>query len=231
MHISVLCNAGLAITSLGKTLLLDLPNEEYPPFYRLDDSQWAPILLRQKPYENVCGLYFTHTHPDHFDRGRVEAYCTKWPEIPCFLPEEHPEEGEFTAGPFKVNYRRFPHVPMKEQVPVHVVSWIETPEARIYVTSDANLEPEKHRNFLNGRYANAAFWNSMYLSKPDTRALLRETAQENFIYHMPKTRPDPNGLWRKCDNNFKRYGNDLGHVTVIDHYPMNLNFGVSEPTD
>ena len=93
------------------------------------------------------------------------------------------------------------------------------------MTADANLEPQMHRNFLNGRRADAAFWNSMYLSKPETRQILQQSAAQNYIYHMPKTRPDANGLWRKCENNFKRYGNELGHVTVIDHYPMDIELG------
>ena len=222
MHISVLCSAGLAITCREKTLLVDLPNENFPPFYALTQAQWEPILNRTAPYETVYGLYFTHTHPDHYDQGRVEAYRAKWPETLCFVPEAHPDEGVFTVGPFTVSYRRLDHAPMDGPVPPHVVSWIETGEKRLYVAADAKLDPEAHRAFLKGRRADAAFWNSMYLSRTETRQLLRETAERNYIYHMPQTRPDGFGLWKKCENNCRRYAGELAHVTVIDHYPWEI---------
>lgn len=222
MHISVLCSAGLAITCQDATLLVDLPNESFLPFYTLTQTQWEPILRRNEPYENVCALYFTHTHPDHYDQGRVEAYRNAWPDIPCFLPQEHPEEGVFRAGPFEISYCRLEHAPMDEPVPPHVVTWIRAGEQTLYVAADAKLDLEVHRSFLRGRRADAAFWNSMYLSRPETRQLLQETAARNYIYHMPQTRPDNFGLWKKCENNCRRYADELCHVTVIEHYPWEI---------
>ena len=218
MKITLLCNAGLALETESSVLLVDAPNRESPPFFQLPDSLWRRILRKEAPYDKVCGFWFTHDHPDHFDRDRMMEYLPRWPKTKVFLPTEGTEGGHARMGPFAIEYRRMDHAPIPN-APPHVVTWIETGEGSVYLAADAALDADAHRDFLRGRKADAAVWNSMYLSRPETRALLRDAANRNYICHMPGQRPDDAGLWRKLEMNFKRFGPELENVTVWDAYP------------
>ena len=196
MRLSLLCNAGLALEAANATLLVDAPNEEFAPFYRLPDETWRKIIEKEEPFHKICGFWFTHDHPDHFDRMRMEDYISQWPKTPVFLPNETTTSGRVHVGPFYISYRRVDHAPLPE-VPPHVVSWIETGEGSVYLAADAALDLTQHRSFLGDKKADIGIWNSMYLSKPETRALLHDAAHKNYIYHMPANRPDSWGLWKK----------------------------------
>lgn len=223
MKITLLCNAGLALTCEGETLLIDAPNGEMEPFFAIKEDLWQKITGNRSPFENVCGLYFTHDHPDHYDRKKVEEYLTRCPETPVFLPAENMEQGSVTMGPFKISYQQLDHAPMEEKTPPHVVTWIQAGTQSVYIAADAKLDTESHRAFLGEKKADIAFWNSMYLSQPQTRQLLRDAAVRNYIYHMPENDPDGYGLWRKCDRNLQRYGDELKTVTVVRCYPYEID--------
>ena len=222
LKITLLFNAGLALETEEAMLLVDAPNRESPPFFGLPDEEWRRILERQPPYDKVCGFWFTHDHPDHFDRERMEEYVSRWPKTKVFLPNEHTEGGHARMGPFTMEYSRLDHAPIPDPPP-HVVTWIETGEGSVYLAADAALDVEAHRSFLRGRRAKAAVWNSMYLSRPDTRQLMSEAAERNFICHMPAQRPDGCGLWRKLERNLERFSPELEHVTVWDAYPTQVD--------
>ncbi len=219
MRIMLLCNAGLAIEYQNEILLVDVLNTEDPPFAGISELLWEQILNRIPPFDRVCGLYFTHRHRDHCDPVKVMLYKSKWPDIPCWMPEETTRHGELRFGPFAVEYGRVNHAPMEEAFPDHVVTWIAAGEKRIYIAADAALDPEPHRTFLNSRTADAAFWNSMYLSRPETRALLIQTSVRNYIYHMPERDPDGFGIWKKCNNNLRRFPEELQSIRVLKRYP------------
>lgn len=219
MRIVLLSNAGLAIEYENQILLVDALNMTEPPFAGLSEKLWDQILNRIPPFDRVCGMYFTHQHPDHFDPLKVEKYRDKWPDIPCWKPNAETARGELHIGPFVVEYGRVNHAPMDKPLPYHVVTWITAGERHVYIAADAALEPELHKVFLNERTADAAFWNSMYLSRPETRELLGRTSARNYIYHMPETDPDGFGIWKKCNNNLLRYPDELKTVRVLKRYP------------
>ena len=222
MKLTLLCNAGLAVESGDNVLLVDIPNQEIASFYRLPDELWQKILDREPPYDKICGFWFTHDHPDHLDRKRMKAYLARWPKTPVFLPGEMTRGGNVHMGPFSIEYHRMDHAPITG-APPHVVTLIGDGKHTVYIAADAALDAERHRAVLGERHVDAAFWNSMYLSYPETRTLLRETAEQNFIYHMPAQRPDGTGIWKKLERNFERFGAELLNVTVLDHYPMEIN--------
>lgn len=221
MKLTLLCNAGLAIEAEGAMLLVDLPNTPLEPFYSLPEDTWQRILNRQPPYDKVCALWFTHLHPDHWNREKVEEYQRRWPEIPCYLPVETVKKGIVDAGPFSIRFQRVDHAPI-DNAPVHVVTMVATGEGSVYLPADAVLDCEPHRVFLNGRRCDAAVWNAMFLSRPETRALMRDAAAHNYIYHMPAQNPDSMGLWRKLESNLRRYGTELEGLTVWDAYPASI---------
>ena len=59
----------------------------------------------------------------------------------------------------------------------------------------------------------------MYLSRAETRLLLRCISAKNYIYHMPENDPDGFGIWKKCKNNLNRYPDELRTVRVLKRYP------------
>jgi len=221
VKITSLCNAGFALEYNGSVLLIDVPCKSYGPYFGLPESDWTAIYKKKSPYDKVCGIYITHDHPDHCDLDMLEQYRKRWPDTPVFLPTED-TGGTLQWGPFRLEYQSFPHAPMLHGVPPHVVTWITAGEKRIYLAADAALEPERHRQFLNGRKADVAIWNAMYLSRPDTRLLLRDAACRNLICHMPKERGDWAGIWKKCENNFRRYPEELQNVQVLEGYPTTI---------
>ena len=218
MELTLLCSAGLALTYGDSVLLVDVPNGVQPPFYTLPDNVWQEIYARKAPYDKVCGFWITHDHPDHFDRVRMEAYHKRWPQIPIFLPDLFPATGNVRMGPFRIRYRRVEHAPIPD-APLHVISLITAGEKRIYLPADAVLDPAPHREFLQGEACAAAVWNPMFLSRPETRALMRQTAPRNLIYHLPPERPDAAGLWKKVDNNLLHYGAELETVRLLEGFP------------
>ena len=223
MEITLLCNAGLAITHEGKTLLVDIPNSAFPPFAPIPPTEWEKILKREGDYGSVCGLYFTHNHPDHCDMQMLQNYKERWNEVPCFVPQDSTaHSGSLVMGPFVISYMRLDHAPMNVPTPPHVVTWIRAGEKSIYIAADAKLDCDEHRCFIKGRVADAAFWNAMYLSRDETRRLIGETALKSFIYHMPQTEPDAFGIWKKCRNNLMRHGDELQSVQILDNYPYTL---------
>lgn len=218
MKLTLLCNAGLSLETEHGMLLVDLPNESFPPFAALPEGTWHQILNREPPYHKVCGFWFTHAHPDHCDREKLRAYQRRWPEVPVFLPGWNHVRGRVEVGPFRISYQRMNHAPILDPPP-HVISWIEAEGKSVYLAADAELNVEQHRAFIHGRTADAAFWNSMYLSRAETRALLRDASKQTYIYHMPTERPDADGLWRKLERNMERYGAELSNVKILDQIP------------
>lgn len=222
LRMTLLCNAGLALEYDGSVLMVDAPNCVYGTYYALPPECWQTILERRPPYNGICGFYFTHTHPDHCNLPLVRQFQANWPETPVFLPEDNPACGTVRMGPFSIEFQRFHHAPLPQGVPPHVVTWITAGERKIYLSADAALDCQGHRDFLRNRKADAAFWNAMYLSRPETRSLLADAADQNFIYHMPADHEDPTGMWRKCSRNFERYGDALKQVKVLGDYPSEI---------
>lgn len=219
MRITLLCNAGLAICSGGETLLVDVPAGNVPPFLPMEPEIWQQLLRREGPYERLAGLWFTHTHADHCDPDMLKTFCERWPNVYCGLPRLDKPAGRQDLGPFSLAYCAIPHAPIPNPT-LHRVAWIQAGEHAIYIAGDAALDIGRHRTFLGGRRADAAFFNAMYLSCQDTRALLRDAARHVYIYHMPADRND--GIWRKCLKNLDRFSAELETVTVLDHCPTTI---------
>lgn len=224
MKVRLVCSCGLLLSSRGTSVLVDAPNADFPPFYRFQAEEEARLLAANAPYDGLCGLIFTHLHPDHFDAARVKALMAARADVPVFAPDEACASRTFSLGAFTVECHRFAHTPAPQFAALpHDVLLISDDEKTVYITSDAAPEIEKHREILRGRPIDAAFWNSQYLSYPQTRALLRECAAQNFIYHMPSGELGESAIGRKCEKNLLRYGAEVQNVRVLCRYP-------SEPT-
>lgn len=219
MKITLLCNAGIMLETKNSALMIDLPNKEIPPFYELPEREWNKIYQRVAPYDKVCGFFFTHDHGDHLDKERLSQYTEA--DLPIYIPTKNALGGTIEMGEFLIEYRRIEHAPI-ENAPVHMVALIKAEGKTVYVTADAKLDVSEHKMFLNGRCADVALWNAMYLSGQQTRQLMREAARRNLIYHLPQY-DDQHGIWAKCRKNQERYPDELRNVEILSVYPTQIN--------
>ena len=217
MNITLLCNAGLLLEYNGNLLAVDLPNEDWAPFYWLSEEQWNRLCENS---HRLCGFFFTHDHPDHLDKSRIFTYLQSHPGISSFVPSEGDKNGTMEMGSFIIRYHRVDHAPLPV-VPPHVTAIIEAGDKRIYVAADAKPDCVRHKEILGNRTVDAAFWNSMYLSHADTRALMASVSNKNYIYHMPQ-KSETDGMWRKAQKNLELYKDELKTVTVLGVYPTTI---------
>ena len=219
MNITLLCNAGLALEHRGEVLLIDMPNHDLPPYYPLPEDTWAKIMAGEKPYERVCGLFFTHDHPDHMNKEKLAKFVSVHPDVPVFVPNFEKEEGTVAMGSFRLHWKLAEHAPLPWPLPPHVITWIEADGLSLYLPADAALDISMHDHFLNGRRADIAIWNAMYLSRTETRTFMHCAAHRNYIYHMPADHEDKAGIWKKCRSNLQRYPDELKDIVIMDRYP------------
>ncbi len=215
MRIRLVCNCGLLIEAEGAALLVDAPNAVFSPFAHFSETELAKLLAAQPPYDRLCGVCFTHTHPDHYDADGVARLRAARPDVPVLLPDG--ADGVWRAGEaFRVEYAAVPHTPVPADLMTpHQVLLVTCGGRTLYITADAASDAERHREILAGRTADAAFWNGQYLSHPETRALLLECARQNYIYHIPTDEVDASGIRRKCVHNMERYGAALGSTQLL----------------
>lgn len=223
MKITLVSSCGLVLEQDGSALLVDALNKQFRCYYGLPPETFAQMQAGKPPYDAIRGILFTHAHPDHYSASRTEllrAACG----APVFLPQpDTPERLCMQFGPFTVECTRFPHIPVPGFPEItHAVYWISAAGKSAYVTADAQIDTARHRAILHGRRANAAFWNGQYLSHPETRELLLEMAEKNYVYHIPVDEKDACGVRRKCERNMTRFGAELPNVSLLERYPSFL---------
>ena len=222
MKITLICNCGLAIETDGITLLIDALTEELAPFYRAPEQVRREMIGGEGDYRNVCGLLFTHLHPDHFDREAAMAFAAQHSQAALYIPNRRePAPENLMIGPFAVELHRVRHTPVpgygKSTVDVMIV---RAEGKSVYIASDAAPEVQLHERVLSGRRMDAAFWNGeMLLYKPE-RAYLASAAAESYIYHLPPDAQD--GLKRKLERIAASYPKELANVRLLGEYPSEI---------
>lgn len=222
MKITLLCNCGLAIEAGGETLLVDALTRPLAPFFHTPESIRAQIIEGRGDYQNVCALFFTHLHPDHFDHDAAEEFSAHHPGATVHIPRRTGAASQsFQAGSFSVVCRRARHT----KVEGFGASTVETLFIRaegktVYLASDCAPEPSLHARLLQGQVVDAAFWNPEALCYMEMWPVLQSCARQSFIYHLP---PDPHEpLRRKLARVMARYPEALSNVTLLQNYPTVL---------
>lgn len=221
MNIMLICSCGLLLDQEGQKLLIDGLTQKLPPFYRQPEAEIQKAIRGKGAYQGLCGLAFTHLHPDHYDEDLVRTLL-EHQRIPVYRPDwAAPDHHRVKMGPFTIESYRFEHTPVPAQYEdvVHEVLLVSAGSKTVYVSADAQADGDKHRAILQGRTVDAAFWNSQQLSYPDMRAVMRDCARQNYIYHLPTERADVIGYRRKCEKNFQRFPQELQNVTALTTYP------------
>lgn len=223
MKVTLLSNCGLALEQAGAVLLIDALNKQYRCYYGLPAQTFADMLAGAPPFDGLCGILYTHDHPDHYNAGRTEQLHAA-SGAPVFVPRaDTPPQLSMQCGSFRVEFYRFAHIPVPGLAPVdHGVYLISAAGKSVYVTADAQIDEARHREILNGRKADAAFWNGQPLSYPQMRAFFPEAAEKNYVYHIPVDERDACGIRRKCERNLSRYGTELAGVCLLEQYPSEI---------
>ena len=222
MKITLICNCGLVFSSGGELLLIDALTQELAPFYRAPEPVRQEMIAGTGAYETICGLLFTHLHPDHFDIEAAQAFARHHPSAALYVPNRRQSPPErFSIGSFAVELHRVRHTQVAGYGTSTVDVMIVSAEGKsVYVASDAAPEVLLHESVLRGRSMDAAFWNGeMLLYKPE-REGLRRFASQNFIYHIPPDRQD--GLRRKLERLRGRYPEELETVRLLGDYPSEI---------
>ena len=222
MRITLICSCGLVLEAGGKSLLIDVLTQELAPFYRAPQTLRRKIIEGAAPYDAVCGLLFTHLHPDHFDRLAAEAFAGNHENTPVYIPSRRvPVPGVLLFGPFCVELHRVRHTPVPGYGVSTVDAMIVSCEGKeVYIASDTAPDASIHASVLAGRSMDAAFWNGEMLLYPPEREALDVFAARNFIYHIP---PDPtDGLRRKLERILARDTQAMKTVRLLEEYPSSI---------
>lgn len=227
MKITLVCSCGLLLESGGQKLLIDAPNALQAPFYEISDIDLQKLIAAQPPYDGALAFAFTHMHPDHFCRDKLRRVLDARPASKVVLLDNAaPDAGKVQLGNFTIEFHRFAHMPVPANLMTeHFVLLVECGGETVYITADAAPDAERHREILAGQRCDAAFWNGLYLSYAQTRELMHEAAQKNYVYHVPVDPKDASGIRRKCERNMARFSQELTGVTVLSQYPSVLNTG------
>ncbi len=221
----LLCNAGLYFRCGDSAVLVDALNQPFRRFKAVPDKTAELLIQGLAPYERIDGLFYTHLHPDHYEQVRNQAFLQRHLGVQAFFPvQETLEHGFIRAGGFSVEYQYIEHTPCDYAWAKHYVLLLSAGGSTVYVAADAELDPVAHRAFLAERRIDYGFFNAMYLSHHETRRLLREAVGKAFIYHMPESLDD--GICRKAVRNFARFPEELKGITLLDHYPMDLDLSL-----
>lgn len=219
---ALLCSAGLYFRCGESAILVDALNQPFRSFKAIPEDTADRLIQGAPPCVRMDGLLYTHLHPDHYDRALNSTFLEHHPGVQTFFPTpETPDHGVIQAGGFTVEYRYLEHTPCDYAWAKHYVLLLSAGGSTVYIAADAELNPAAHMDFLSGRHVDYGFFNAMYLSYPETRALLRDAVGKAYIYHMPEAEDD--GICRKARRNYERYPEELREVTLLERYPAELD--------
>lgn len=221
MRCTFLANCGLRLEHEGSVILVDAPNSLHSIFDGLSEAEHKKMVDGVAPYEGLCGLFFTHTHADHYDKKRVREITDARQNICAYAPNgQIPREGTLSVGPFTVRFFTIGHSGAEFADVVHRVLLVEAGGKSIYITGDAWWDSPAHLEIINVFKPAAAVWNPNFLSHEEGRALMGFVPM-NYLYHLPVDADDVLGFGRKGRHDYARY-KDYISIEMIDAYPTTV---------
>ena len=219
LQCTVLANCGLLLSCEGGSLLVDAPNHPHSGFDCVSDSETELMAQELSPYNHLCGAIFTHRHPDHYSRTRLDILLHGRSDFAVFTPNgSSQEKGRLSLGPFLVRYFTASHSGEEYADVPHCVFLVECGTSRLYITGDADWKDPIHERVISSFHPTVGFWNPNYLFHEDGRALLKQLPK-NVIYHLPVSAPDRFGIGRKCNTDYQRYRDELPGTVLSGQIP------------
>ena len=226
-EIIYLANCGLYIESEGTSVLVDALFSKDTPFDSLEPIVEHNIINAAGKFSHIDGILFTHTHPDHFDAGKVSSFMEKHSETKLLMPsdeesgrmeaftEQVPEdrltlmEGEFwqrktiNIGSLKVSYFKTGHI--SYDYSQHYCFLIENNDKAILVTGDTELAEFSRMGELSNLNNCTAFFNPIVLGKLDwVKNIAGLKILHMYIYHIPSEKKDSHGYRKMAVKNAER---------------------------
>ena len=99
MKITLVSSCGLVLEQDGQTLLIDALNKQYRCYYGLPPETFVRMLSGEPPYDAVCGILFTHAHPDHYSASRTEQLRAACGAAVVLPPPDTPGRVDGPPGP------------------------------------------------------------------------------------------------------------------------------------
>lgn len=222
MRCTFLANCGVLLESGGESVLIDAPNGLHTAFDGVSDEEFQKMCSGVAPYDGLCGMLFTHTHADHFDRKRVLEVCGNREGVSAFIPDGSTSaEGILHMGKFRVRFFTVDHSGEEFWNVKHRVFLVDDGERSIYFTGDADWLTCTHNKILSAFQPHAAVWNPNFVSHEEGRSLLEE-CRGNYICHLPVYANDTYGFGRKCMSCYVKFQDKLKTTKLIDRYPLTV---------
>lgn len=217
--VTFLSNAGVVLALGGVSLMVDgIYNAGGLPFSDVPGD----ILAAVRPDY----LAFTHTHHDHLDQGRLEAYLAVRLVQGLLLPpgvraDRHGAPGVVMKGTggtvawrgLTVRWARTPH--LDHAKPEHHSFVVAGGGAAVLVAGDAMPSPQLAA-LCAGERLDAALLTPFFLQDPEGRRLLETIGvpDQVLLYHLPRVEDDAHNLLRLAQRQVERWGG-LFHLTPL----------------
>lgn len=221
MKLRFLGNCGVYAYTPECGVLIDAPNGLHTVFDAVPELTMAQIAASEPPYDVLRAVCFTHKHSDHYDKKRLKSLLEQRPDLATFVPNgQTPQQGSEPFPGGCIRYFTAAHSGAEFAGVFHRVLLITIGSETLYVTGDADRTNPIHAEILQNEHPIAVF-NPNFVSHEAGRALL-PLCKKVFIYHMPELSEDTLGIARKCRTSFVRYADELKNVTLIEHYPTEV---------
>ena len=228
-----LVNASLFFDFDGSGILIDGVHEgQKKGFSPMPVS--ADRALRQHTgiFSELRGALFTHLHPDHYDRNRLD-YLRRFsaplsvygPELDCSnvqVRQLAPNVFSFPVGQTTVTAVSNVHDGEEFRAEPHRSLLLEHNGERFFVAGDAILDPESDSAFLHSvpGPVTAAFVNLYQAASPAGKDYLRALRPDRiFLYHFPFPGDDKANYWRLGKQLARKWPEDLPMLELPE--PMN----------
>ena len=102
MKCTFLANCGLHLEGENSSILIDAPNGTIDGFDSTTTNELCTMAAAEKPYDRLCGIFFTHLHPDHYDKKRLADLLRGHKNAVVFCPGTGDDFGVINTEDFTV---------------------------------------------------------------------------------------------------------------------------------
>lgn len=201
-------NAALYFHMEGKHILIDgLHEGEISGFSPMSSSLDRDLKLDQGIFGMLDAAIFTHKHPDHFSRRKLDILREHRPALAVFAPgegmpgdlinvavkKENAMLLSFDIGPVKVYAIRNIHEGEPYYDDPHCSFLLQSEKESYFIGGDAILLPEEISYFEDKlkRPVTAAFVNVYQAASESGKEYLhRLSPKRTFLYHLPMPKDD-----------------------------------------
>ncbi|MCR4751202.1 MAG: hypothetical protein K5852_02815 [Eubacterium sp.] len=216
-------NAALYFDFDGSGILIDGVHEgQKKGFSPMPAATDRSLRQHADIFSNLRAALFTHLHPDHFDRDRLNYLlhfsatpAVYGPGLDCSNVHVRPLSEkvlDFTVDSIRILAVSNVHDGEEFREEPHHSFLLEHDHERFFVAGDAFLDPKADNAFLHSfsRPVTAAFVNLYQAASPAGKDYLRALQPDRiFLYHFPFPGDDKANYWRLGKQIARKWPDDL----------------------